>query len=229
MVTIRRMESGGMAISSETPQLTVLVRYPQRALGNYAQRRLAPGHPGRKGHQNMFRFNCLLTVAVVISILALLAEPGRGEDPAGEQVRLGVYDSRAIAMAWIRSKHSPLPDKMKELQQAEAAGDKKKVEQLNAWGEMLQRQLHFQGFGKYPVDEYLDQVQEKLPEIMAQHELDAIVWMCHRHNDHVTLVDITPDLMKLFGASDEVIQQAKELKKHEPLDFATLFKMDPRQ
>ena len=159
------------------------------------------------------RIHHVLVPATVILTVGLLWAAGRARIPGNDKVRLGVYDNRAIAMAWVRSKYSPLPTKMKELQQAKAERDEKKTQQLNEWGEMLQP-LHFQGFGKYPVDEYLDQVQEKLPEVMAQHQLDAIVWMCHSHQDHVTIVDVTPDLMRLFGADDQVIQQAAEMKEH---------------
>jgi hypothetical protein len=147
-------------------------------------------------------------------------------DPA---VRLGVYDSRGIAIAWAQSEHSDIREKKAAHREAKAAGDEVKAAALERWGELHQRELHFQGFGSYPVDRYIADIKGELPALLEARGLDAIVWMEHAHAERVEVVDVTVDLMVLLGMDpDAAAKTAGEMKKHTPLDFATLFEMDPR-
>ena len=171
----------------------------------------------------------LLGLAVTLTAALSLRAQENSQQPQSSKVKIGVYDSRAVAMAFAASKHNPVREKMKEFKQAKAAGDKAKADELREWGEMLQRELHFQGFGKYPVDDYIALIKDKLPQVMAEHDLDAIAWMCHEQGENVELVDVTVDLMRLLGAQEQTIKQAEDLKQHAPVDFTTLFKMSPNQ
>ncbi len=145
-------------------------------------------------------------------------------------VRIGVYDSRAIAVAWTRSSHNTVAEKASALREAEKAGDEAKMRELRKWGEMQQRKLHFQGFGKYPVDDLLEPIREGMADLMTARDLDAIVWMCHTSAEGVERIDVTVDLMKLLGMSEaDAKKMADDLRKHEPVDFATLLEMSPEQ
>lgn len=145
-----------------------------------------------------------------------------------DSVRLGVYDSRGIAIAWVRSGHSDLRAKKAAHREAVAAGDEERVAELERWGEMHQRELHFQGFGTYPVDRYIADIREALPALLEDRELDAIVWMAHAHAQDVEVVDVTVDLMVLLGMDrTEAETTAREMRTKTPLGFATLFEMSP--
>ena len=169
-----------------------------------------------------------VTTTLVLAAISSEPEPAPEPDP---RVRIGVYDSRAIAIAWARTEHNPVGEKMAEHREAEAAGDEDRVADLEAWGEMHQRKLHFQGFGRYPVDEYLKPIEDEMAKLMEEKDLDAIVWMCHARGEHVETVDITLDLVDLyeFRGRDRVVAWIEQLQEHEPADFETLYEMDPRQ
>lgn len=154
--------------------------------------------------------------------------PSAGQD-ADRAVRLGVYDNRVIAQAWVRSEHNDLGELMREYKRAEAAGDEDRVEELRRRGELLQRKLHFQGFGPYPVDEYLEALRDRLPELLERHELDALVPRCHAHGPHVTTVDVSIDLAMLLGADEAAARKMLGyVEGRKPVDFVTLFQMDPK-
>lgn len=163
-------------------------------------------------------------VAVVAGAVALA--PHHQPEPA--KVRLGVYDSRGVAIAWAGSDFNTIGEKMKEYERAKSAGNQDEVKRLEEWGLMLQRQLHFQGFGHYPVDEYLVPLGDKLPKLLKDRDLAAIVWAPNAKADNVETVDVTVDLMKLFGMDEaKAKKMMSEVSAHEPLTFAELYNMDP--
>ena len=71
------------------------------------------------------------------------ATPSTGQPTTGSKVRVGIYDNRAIAIAYAASSFDPVSGKMKEYEAAKQAGDKKRVKELESWGKAHQRLLHF--------------------------------------------------------------------------------------
>lgn len=166
-------------------------------------------------HSRLIRWPVRVSLLLLFGLLAWWgATIPLGRAQQNDTIRLGIYNSRALAMAWVRS------DAFREERQREEAEA----------GEMLQRKLNFQGFGRYPVDQYIQHVQDQLPDLMEQRELLAIVWMCHSRRDTVVLVDVTEDLVRLFGIEEAQVQQIMEsAQSFEPKDFATLYTMEPSQ
>jgi len=64
----------------------------------------------------------------------------------------------------------------KEHEKAKAAGDTKRVKELEAWGEKQHRKLHRQGFGRAPVDDILAHVKDKFPEVACKTGVNVIAW-----------------------------------------------------
>jgi len=154
--------------------------------------------------------------------LAYLAHAGSKEAPT--KLRVGVYDNRAIAVAYAASKYNPVGSKMKEYKKAEAAGDTERVKELKAWGEKHQRQLHRQGFGRAPVNDLLEHVKDKLPKVAETCHLVAIARQFDYANTDVEVVDITKELVMLFDPSEKTLKTVEELKKHAPIDIDTIDK-----
>jgi hypothetical protein len=90
---------------------------------------------------------------------------------------MGTYDGRAIAIAFAPTPihNAQIAELMKQAKEAEAAGDTGRVEQLRAKGSALQTVRHLQAFGNAPVDDILDHVRDKLPEIAQAAGVCAIV------------------------------------------------------
>lgn len=166
-----------------------------------------------------------------VSVRGPSSEPapiGAMPTPEAGIVRIGVYDSRGVAIAWAQSEHNDTRGKKAAHQKAADEGDEARVAELERWGAMRQRKMHFQGFGSYPVDAYIAEIRDRLPALLERRGLDAIVWKHHAHRERVEIVDVTVDLMVLLGMDPARAEEtAREMSKHQPLDFETLFEMDP--
>ena len=155
---------------------------------------------------------------LVGSILAAGVSAAWSEE-SRPKVRLGVYDNRAIAVAYAASKFNPVRQKMADYEQAKGAGDEARMRELKEWGEKHQRQLHRQGFGRVPVGDLLAHVKDNLPEVARKTGIDAIVWQCDHAGPHVEVVEITNELVQLFEPSEKTLRTVEELKKHPPADL----------
>ena len=161
-----------------------------------------------------------MTTAVSV-LLAIYGCGGRTQEKAGK-IRVGTYDNRAIAIAYVMSKYNPVAEKMAELNKAKAAGDTARVRELNEWGPKMQRQLHRQGFCRVPVDDLLAFVKDRFPEIAAKAGVDLISMQCDYTGANVEIIDITNELVALFKPTEQALKNIEEVKKTAPLDLDEL-------
>lgn len=172
----------------------------------------------------MKRTALMLTVSLGFAlgtwVLALHGQ--EPSEPATAKVRIGVYDSRAVAIAWARSSHNPVGEKMKEYEAAKKARDKKKVAELEAWGPAHQRLLHFQGFGHVPVGDLLKPVHESMRDLLQKKNLAAIAMECDLVADGVEQVDVTNDLVLFFQPTEETLDIVEQLRDKKPLSLLEL-------
>lgn len=167
---------------------------------------------------------CALTVGAGAGLFGVLAAAGPDAQP---RVRIGVYDNRAIALAYAGSGFNPVAERMGEYKKAKADGDEAKAKELEAWGVSLQRKLHFQGFGRYPVDDLLEPVADQLADVAEAEHLDAIVWFTDFERDDVEVVDITPELVALYNPNEKTLKWIEQMHQTEPIGLDELVKMRP--
>ncbi len=158
----------------------------------------------------------------ILTSIVLPASTHRPAPQPQEKHRIGVYDSRAIAIAWASSAYNTVSDKMKEMETAKKAGDKQKVTELEAWGVAHQRMLHFQGFGRVPVGELLKPVEDKLAALIAEKKLLAITMQCDALGVNTETVDITLDLVRLYDPPARVLTWVEQLKDKAPISLTEL-------
>jgi Skp family chaperone for outer membrane proteins len=146
------------------------------------------------------------------------AEPGR--------LRVGVFDSRAVAVAYAGSEgfNQRIKRLMEEKRQAEAAGDQERVKRLEAEGKAQQAQLHQQGFGTASVANILETIKDQLPTIAREAGVDVIVskWDVVYQTPSAELVDVTEAMLKPFHPNERVRKTVKELQQHRPLSAEEL-------
>ncbi len=125
-------------------------------------------------------------VGMMVSVVWLLlwATAALAEDssnPGNAKVRVGVYDSRAIALAfvgsevWKASVGKQLADMRAEYNKAKAEGNQKRMAELQAQGKASQVRLHKQGFSTAPVDDILKHIQDKIPQIAKAANVGPVV------------------------------------------------------
>jgi hypothetical protein len=167
----------------------------------------------------MCRIIILSTVVAALVLTFIIAPTGQSAAEPGAVLRVGVYDSRAIAIAYANSEFNTVRDKMKEYEAAKAAGDRAKVEELEEWGERRQRQLHRQGFGRVPVTDLLACVKDRFPEVARQTGVEVIAFECDYLAPGAEEVDITMELAMLFNPSDKALQWIEDIRQVEPLSL----------
>jgi hypothetical protein len=163
----------------------------------------------------MFRSSCILSALAFLGLLA----SGRTESVGQERVRVGTYDTRAVAVAFAPSRFNPVGEKMREYEKAKQAKDSELMHELEAWGESQQQRLHYQGFCRVPVDDLLAPLKEQLVAVAQKHDLDLITAFNDYKTERVELVDITDDLVRLYEPSEKTLATIKDLLSHPALNI----------
>ncbi len=159
----------------------------------------------------------LLAAGVAVAfVLGAAAQPAPAAKDRG--LRVGVFDSRAVAVAYAHSKYNTQVAKlMEEDKKAKAANDTEKIAELKVKGKKLQDKFHLQGFGKVPVDDLLECMKDRLPDVAKQAGVDVIAddvtWASRR----VEKIDVTDRLVSLYEPNEKTLKTVAEIKKVKPL------------
>ncbi len=156
---------------------------------------------------------CMMLFAAVLNSQA---------QESGKKIRVGVYDNRAIAVAYFGSEYNIFLKKRAEHHEAQAAGDTARAKELTVWVERFQRQIHFQGFCRVPVDDLLLLVKDKMAGVAKRAGVDLIGWSPDYAVMEVETVDITAELVALFDPSENKLKQIEDLKGTEPTALADI-------
>jgi hypothetical protein len=167
------------------------------------------------------------TMVLMGCVATMLAGSARTEEASGKstaaKLRVGTYDSRSVAVAFAGSEafNKWMGDLKAEKDKAKAAGDQKRIAELNAEAAARQKLMHKQGFSTTPVDNILDQIKDKLPMIKEKAGVTALMsrWDktgLAKYQDS-ELVDVTMALVDAFNPNDRQRKSAIEIQKHDPI------------
>lgn len=160
-------------------------------------------------------FRVLPAVGAVLAV-ALAATPVKAQ-----RVRIGVFDSRMVALAYYNSDahRKFMQQLMSDLQAAKAANDTKRVAELEFQGPALQSLMHYQVFSNASIPNILATLTDVLPKVAAEAKVSAIVskWDVAYRGSEVEYVDVTDALVRPFNPSDKVRQWIADGKTKEPM------------
>lgn len=173
-------------------------------------------------------------VAVAVVVVGLggywvadVAASTAGEE-GGVGVRLGTYDSRAVAVAYYRSKRfrSKIKALKAEAKAAKTAGDGARAKVLEAEGQKLQKLAHNRSFGAWPLGDILEHVRPKLPQIAQEVEVDVVVcrWDIAFQREGVVSVDVTDPMVAAFAPDAKTLEVIATLRKSKPIPLDKLKK-----
>ncbi|NQT94653.1 MAG: hypothetical protein HQ559_17995 [Lentisphaerae bacterium] len=155
---------------------------------------------------------------------------------ADARPRVGVYDSRAIAIAFVGSEvykatdGKALADLKAEYDKAKAEGDQDRMAELEAKGKAQQALLHKQGFSTAPVDGMLAHIKNQMAGIAEDAGVEAIVskWDKEALAKHqgAELVDVTMPLVDAFKPNDRQRKSAIGIQEHPPISLKEAEKID---
>ena len=170
----------------------------------------------------------ILTVSIIALLTCVALSAVAADAPA--KVKLGVYDSRAIAIAWART--PAFAESMKQLRadfmSAKEAKDEKRAQELEQQGQWMQVRLHQRGFSTAGAADLLGELKSSLPAIAKEAGVIAIVskWELPFSDPAVELVDVTSQVVGLFHPGEDMQQIIRELKNQPPVPFSEL-SLDP--
>jgi len=171
---------------------------------------------------------CFCVISTITVLTTIADNPSKGHSIDVEKVRVGTFDSRAIAVAYVRSDtfNSYLKGLQAELEQAKAANDEKRVKELEAQGPEMQKLIHKQGFSIWPVNDILEHIKGKYPEIAEQADVDVIIckWDIVYQRSDAETVDVTKQMVKQFDPDEATLKVIEELLKKPPVPLEDLEK-----
>lgn len=147
---------------------------------------------------------------------------------AQTKIRVGVFDSRAVAVAYYQSKFfnpqqifGSLQTKMKA---AKEKDDKKEIASIEREGTLRQAVMHEQGFGRGSINNITETVKNKIAQLAKEENLSVVVskWELVFSGDDVVPVDVTKKIVDFFEPSEKVKSIVEEVIKSEPVKDAYL-------
>lgn len=149
---------------------------------------------------------------------------------AEKPIRIGVYDSRAVAVAFGRSPECAQSfQKIRaDFDKARADKDEARMKELENAGSWAQIRLHQQGFSTAGVANILAKVKDQLPAVAREAGVVAIVskWETPYLDPSIEIVDITLPVARLFHPDEQTLEILEEMKSQDPIPFDEL-PLDP--
>ncbi len=142
-----------------------------------------------------------------------------------EKPRIGVYDSRAIAIAYVGSEHfiQFMTAFRAEHAQAKADGNHARMQEMEQEIVLRQKRLHEQGFSTAPVDDILAKIRDRLPAIIKGARVQRLVskWDKAELSRHASAerVDVTPALIDALEPTEKQRKSALEIQLKEPISL----------
>ena len=176
---------------------------------------------GRRECMKRTRLMIAMAVAGWLGVTAGSAAEKNLPSPAGQ--RIGIYDSRVVAYAhfWSDAHQQKLREAVAMARAAKAAGDTTRFDELSAGLKKEQEQNHRQVFSSAPVDEILEVLKARLPEIQKQAGVSRLVskWdeKALEPFKRAEKVEVTSLLLGEFKLTDQQQKIAESFKKSKPI------------
>lgn len=140
--------------------------------------------------------------------------------------KFGIFDSRAVAMAYYRSEafSKYIAEQHSELKKAKEELNESRIKELSEMGPAIQAKAHQQGFGNAPVDDIIKRIEKELPEIAKEAGVDLIIskWEIDYLAPGARCIDITHLMVKPFAPSPETLKVIKDIQKKDPVPLDVL-------
>jgi hypothetical protein len=137
---------------------------------------------------------------------------------AAEPVRIGVYNTRAVALGFYRSPawQKELRAKMVELDAAKRAGNAKAVEELEKWGKAQQDLAHKQVFGESPITNVLERIAPVLARVSKESELAGIAAAVAYTAPGVSTIEVTMRIVEGLEPDEKTRTMVRQFLDNPP-------------
>ena len=144
-----------------------------------------------------------------------------------EALRIGTFDSRAVALAYYNSPDGMarmLPEWKQEMLEAEEAGDSARMEELELVAKSFQHLKHQQVFSTGSICNVLREIEADLPAIADETGVSVIVsrWELPYSAPDLPLIDVTERIVELFDVDEESASHVAQMADVEPVPLEEL-------
>lgn len=167
---------------------------------------------------------CMATAVWIAALTGAVAAQATAPGPSpadAPKVRIGVFDSRMVALAYYNTdEHRTfVRDLSAQLQAARSANETAKVAELEFRGPALQNLMHYQVFSSASIPNVLEKLAPVLPKVAADARVSIIVskWDVAFRDPSVEYVDVTDALVARFNPSDNVQKWVASGKAKDPI------------
>lgn len=166
---------------------------------------------------SVFSRRFLLSSAAALGIFGMTASA----QSQTNKLRVGIYDSRAVAIAYGNSTNFQQAARAlrTDYEKAKAEKDEKQVKALESKGKLGQLRAHEQAFSTASVATCMATIKDSLPKIAKKAGVQIIVskWELNYQSAEVQTVDVTDDLVALFHPSEKVLRWIQSSKAQKPI------------
>jgi hypothetical protein len=149
--------------------------------------------------------------------------------PAPAKVRVGTFDSRAVAIAYARSAmFAPIMKDWKDkYEKAKAEKNEAVIKECEAWGPNYHKLQMLQAFSLASVADILEKVKDQLPRTAKEAGVDILAskWELAYQNPSFETVDVTSYLVKIFNPDEQTLKIIGELSKQPPIPLFEALQM----
>lgn len=180
--------------------------------------------------KNLHIFKNSLLISFSFLLTMLMFNSCENQKNNGQKIKVGVYDSRQVALVYYRSDiHMKMIQELKKsVDDAREAGDEELAESLEVKGPGYQELAHKQVFSHLPIPNLISLISDSIPSIVQRHGLDMLIskWQIDYLDDTYQLVDVSADLCQLFHPSEETLNTLKQMQEVEPVPLTDVYEDD---
>ena len=159
----------------------------------------------------------IIVLIVSLSVIVLLIVGFS----AGPKTRIGVFDSRAIAIAHANSSEGGalVAGLRADMEKAKAAKNDALVKEIGEKGKTNQILSHLRAFSIGSVAEILEKHKSEIAQIAKRAGVEAIVSKFEMPylGNGIETVDVTQEMVGMFKTTEQGKKWAAEVANHEPM------------
>ena len=159
-------------------------------------------------------------IIVFIMITILLTPITIFSQESIEKMRVGIFDSRCVAIAYCRTDFIKAINELRtELEKAKEEGNDERIKELEKLGPSLQHLMHQQGFSTGSVINIMQKIKDQIPAIAEKNKVKLILskWEVFYQDESLEVIDITDDIVNLFNPDEQTRQMLENIKGMEPV------------
>jgi len=172
----------------------------------------------------------MVAVAVACMTVECVAAGEQSSQEPPAKVRIGAFDSRAIAMAYfgMAIRDGLLENLYAEHRKATASRDDKLAAKLATKGQLLQKLLHRQMFGAARAPDAVAKIKPSLPKLADSLGVDMVVSVhdIAFQGPSIEVVDVTMEMVELFDPDPETLEKIRAVMDRPPVADSIIERME---